>query len=203
MQTYLGCKNPNDTWISKCYSYAYWISNANYQNAHSKVGLSAQMGGTGMVFRPNVIFDIGWETNSLTEDLVLTTKYVLETNRPCHWIHEARLYDEKPLKLKPSVKQRTRWMQGHIDAMFTYAPKLFLRACKNFSLKQWDVAFYLCRPLLNITMFIVYLARILCNTFFPANFAAMSFFMTARTSTVLLLAYLLIQVFILYREKFL
>jgi Glycosyltransferases, probably involved in cell wall biogenesis len=201
LQTYLGCKNPRDTWISASYSYSYWVSNAVYQNAHSNIGLSAQMGGTGMVLRPSVLDEIGWETDSLTEDLVLTARYVLIKNMSCCWVHEAKLYDEKPLKVIPSIRQRTRWMQGHMAAMFKFGPRLIWNGIKNFSMKQLDVGFYLMRPMLNMLMFAGYIARI-CFTLFMPETMDVSFIMTANSSILLLLGYFTLQFYVLFCENY-
>jgi len=201
LQTYLGCKNPKDTWVSGSYSYCYWVSNTIYQMGHSKVNLSAQMGGTGMILRPSVLREIGWETDSLTEDLVLTVRYVSIKNLPCCWVHEAKLYDEKPLKLKPSIRQRTRWMQGHMAAMFKFAPTLFLKGLKNHSLKQLDVAFYLSRPFLNIVMFVCYLTRIYFNVFMPETMS-LKFIMSNNTSLLLLIGHFILQFYVLFCERY-
>ncbi len=202
LQAYLGCKNPTDTWISKCYSYAYWVSDEMYQDAHSRAGLTAQMGGTGMVLRPSVLDEIGWHTDSLTEDLVLTARYVLEKNQACCWVREAKLYDEKPLKLKPSVRQRTRWMQGHMDAMFRYAPKLFVASIKNHSLKQFDMAFYLARPLINLILVATYTTRLFFNIFMPTSPLSSAFIMGTNTSTLLLISTVLLQAYLLFNEYY-
>lgn len=203
MQTYLGCKNPGDTWISKCYSMAYWLSNSNYQDAHARVGLSAQMGGTGMLLRPSVLDEIGWRTDSLTEDLVLTANYTLRKNIPCMWVHDAKLYDEKPLEMKQSLKQRTRWMQGHIKAMLEYVPKLVMAAIKNKSLVQLDMALYLMRPFLNFCMFIIYAIRIIGSLFLPGSVLTLGFVMNIQTAVVLLLSYVLIELYVLSEENYL
>ena len=201
LQTYLGCKNPKDTWISGSYSYCYWVSNTIYQMAHSKVGLSAQMGGTGMVLRPSVLREIGWDTDSLTEDLVLTVRYVKAKNLPCCWVHDARLYDEKPLKLIPSIRQRTRWMQGHMAAMCKFLPGLVFSGIRNLSLKQLDIAFYLSRPFLNMVMFVTYLLRIYFNIFMPETMAV-DFIMSANASLLLIIAHFVLQFYILFCEQY-
>ena len=201
LQTYLGCKNPKDTWISGSYSYCYWVSNNIYQLAHSKVGLSAQMGGTGMILRPSVLRDVGWDTDSLTEDLVLTARYVLAKRRPCCWVHDARLYDEKPLKLTPSIRQRTRWMQGHMAAMFKFAPKLLFAGFKNMSFTQIDVAFYLLRPFLNMLMFVSYMARVYFNVFMPETMSV-KFLMSQNSSLLLLIGHFVLQFYVLFAEQY-
>ena len=201
LQCYLGCKNPKDSWIAASYSYSYWISNTLYQRAHAEVGLSAQMGGTGMVIRPSVLDDIGWATDSLTEDLVLTSRYIVEKNKSCSWVHDAKLYDEKPLKLIPSIRQRTRWMQGHMAAMFKYTPKLIWHGISKLSLKSFDMAFYLLRPFLTLALFFIYMFRIFFNIYMPETMG-IEFIMGTNTSMLLLLGSVVLQLFILFIERY-
>ena len=201
LQCYLGCKNPKDTFVSASYSYSYWVSNTLYQQAHARAGLSAQMGGTGMVIRPSVLDDIGWATDSLTEDLVLTSRYIIEKNKSCSWVHDAKLYDEKPLKLVPSIRQRTRWMQGHMAAMFKYAPGLIRNGFTKLSFKSFDMAFYLLRPFLTLALFAAYMFRIFFNVFMPETMS-IDFVMSTNTSLLLLLGSILLQLFILFIERY-
>ena len=201
LQTYLGCKNAKDSWISKSYSLAYWLSNNIYQNAHNKIGLSAQMGGTGMVFRPSVIREIGWNTDSLTEDLDLTTRYILNKNHSCCWVHDAQIYDEKPLKIKPSAKQRTRWMQGHMSTMIKYVPQLLKKGISKRSMKMIDNAIYLMRPFLNLLLTCCYFIRWMSIILFPHSFLSDSLFMNARTAFILAMFYFLLQAYALWKEK--
>lgn len=200
MQCYLGCKNPDDSWISRSYSVAYWLSNLTYQKTHMRLGLSAQMGGTGMVIRPHVLDDIGWPVNSLTEDLLITTQYMLKTNRSACWIHDARIYDEKPLKLKESIVQRTRWMQGHMSTCFQYFGKLVAAGFRYRSFQHFDLAFYLARPLINVSMFACYVIRWLCWAIVPDSFAGSArFLMNLPVAVGLMCGYVLMQCVVLYK----
>ncbi|MCL2812168.1 MAG: glycosyltransferase [Clostridia bacterium] len=202
IQTYLGCKNPDDTWISMAYSLSYWLSNVNYQDAHARMGLSAQLGGTGMVFRPSVLEEIGWDTDTLTEDLMMTAHYVRARRRPCAWAHDARLYDEKPLHMHASMRQRTRWMQGHIEAGIAYGIPTMLRGIVHLSWLELDAGFYLLRPLLNLIMFITFMARWGIALVFPASPLNQAFLMSPAAATLLLVFYLLMQTHSLYREGY-
>lgn len=202
VQTYLGCKNPDDTWVSKAHSLSYWLSNVNYQDAHSRMGLSAQMGGTGMVLRPSALDAVGWNTDSLTEDLALTSQYVRVCRRPCAWAHEARLYDEKPLELRASIRQRTRWMQGHMDAAVQHGVSSLFMGVVHMSWLELDMAFYLLRPLLNLIMFATFLIRWFIALFAPASPLNRAFMMTPAAASLLLVFYLLMQVYALYREGY-
>jgi cellulose synthase/poly-beta-1,6-N-acetylglucosamine synthase-like glycosyltransferase len=146
VQGYLDSKNPSDTWITKSYAFAYWSTNRVYQLARYRIGLSAQLGGTGMIFTTRVIKEMGWGATSLTEDLEFTMRYVLNTNRVVGWAHEAKLYDEKPLGFKASFRQRIRWMSGHINCMYRYSGKLLTKAILKGSLKHLDLFVYLVQP---------------------------------------------------------
>ena len=203
LQAYLGSKNPEDTWVTKCYSLAYWISNLIYQNAHSKLGLSAQMGGTGMILRPSVLIDIGWSTGSLTEDLLLTTLYVKETGLPCHWVHKACLYDEKPLKIQASVVQRTRWMQGHMATFFQHGIPLLKEGFFELNLRKLDLALYLARPFMILLTFAIYMLRVIAVILFPETFIAFDFIMTAPIAFTTVFFYILMQIYALYKEGYL
>lgn len=200
MQTYLGSKNPNDTWVSRSYSITYWLANSQYQNAHSRLNLSAQLSSTGMVFRASIFEELSWEPDSLTEDLAFTTRYVLYKDKPCHWVDSARLYDEKPLTLRVSYRQRTRWMQGRMNAMMRYVPRLLFSSIRNLSFKQLDIALYLIRPFFVLVAFVVYALRLMLFIVFPDNLASAGFLVNFETAAVLLLAYILTQVYILSAE---
>jgi cellulose synthase/poly-beta-1,6-N-acetylglucosamine synthase-like glycosyltransferase len=146
IQGYLDTKNPTDSWVTKSYAFAYWSTNQIYQLSREKLGLSAQLGGTGLVVSTSILKDIGWGATSLTEDLEFTVRYILKTGRRVAWAHDAKVYDEKPLEFKTTWRQRIRWMQGHIDCMIRYELPLLKAAFVKRSLIAFDAAVYLVQP---------------------------------------------------------
>jgi len=156
VQGYLDSKNPNDTWISGNYSLSYWISNRLFQLPRHYLGLNCALGGTGFVMATSVLKDIGWGATCLTEDLEFSIKLVLKGMRVA-WAHDAHVYDEKPLKLKQSWKQRTRWMQGHCDCAERFLKALLVKAFKDRDKVAFDLGIYLIQPfiiVLNATVLI-------------------------------------------------
>lgn len=149
-QAYLDSKNHSDNWITKSYAFSYWATARIFQLIRDHMGLSAQLGGTGMIFKTSLLKKLGWGTESLTEDLEFTAKYIFNTGRGVGWIHEAKIYDEKPLKMKQSYVQRTRWMKGHYDCAFRYAVPLLKKFLKEGSLLYIDMFVYLFQPLKNM-----------------------------------------------------
>jgi cellulose synthase/poly-beta-1,6-N-acetylglucosamine synthase-like glycosyltransferase len=62
------------------------------------------------------------------------------------WAHAAVIYDEKPLTMKSSMRQRLRWMQGHWDVASRYAGPLFKRAWRERSPSAFHAGLYCLAP---------------------------------------------------------
>jgi len=158
IQGYLDSKNPNDTWITKSYAYSYWATNRVFQLSREHLGLSAQLGGTGVIVASHILKTMGWGATSLTEDLEFTQRYILKTGKRVVWAHDAKVFDEKPLEFKASWKQRIRWMQGHADCMMRYSPKMLKAFIKKPKLIYLDSLIYLLQPskiIINLVLMIL------------------------------------------------
>jgi cellulose synthase/poly-beta-1,6-N-acetylglucosamine synthase-like glycosyltransferase len=149
IQGYLDSKNPHDSWISGNYSIAYWISNRLFQLPRYYLGLNCALGGTGFVMATSVLKKIGWGATCLTEDLEFSMKLVLNGLK-VSWSHCAIVYDEKPLKMAQSFKQRRRWMQGHCDCAIRYLRELIKRAILKRDVVAFDSALYLIQPFIIV-----------------------------------------------------
>lgn len=187
VQGYLDSKNPKDSWISGNYSISYWISNRLFQLPRFYLGLSCALGGTGFVMSTKVLKELGWGATCLTEDLEFSMKLVLKGMK-VSWAHDAVVYDEKPLKMSQSWKQRKRWMQGHCDCARRYLKDLIKMAIKEKSMVAFDSALYLIQPFVivanGVSMMIGLVTLIFFTdmkelvTFNTLLFAALIVFMT-------------------------
>ena len=149
VQGFLDSKNPNDSWITASYSIAFWTSNRMFQLAKSNLGLSNQIGGTGFCMEVDLLKRLGWGSTCLTEDLEFTCKLVLNGQKVA-WAHDAVVYDEKPLTLKQSWKQRKRWQQGFADVASRFFFKLLWKGIKEFDIIAIDCALYTIQPFVVI-----------------------------------------------------
>jgi cellulose synthase/poly-beta-1,6-N-acetylglucosamine synthase-like glycosyltransferase len=143
IQTYLDSKNSANS-LSLGYSMSYYITNRFFQLAKYRLGLPNAIGGTGFIVRMDYLMKHGgFRFHSLTEDLELEMEIVKDNGRIL-WNHFVRVYDEKPESFKVSIKQRTRWSQGHWYVAFTnfkpFIKKLFTEKGK---LKILDQLIYL------------------------------------------------------------
>jgi len=71
------------------------------------------------------------------------------------------------LKIGNSIRQRTRWMQGHVNTFGKYFIPLLWNSLKNRSFRQFDAAFYLIKPILNLFIFIGYIILIATQFLLP------------------------------------
>jgi cellulose synthase/poly-beta-1,6-N-acetylglucosamine synthase-like glycosyltransferase len=119
VQGYLGIKNPYDNALTTANTLAYRAGARTYFNVRRWLGMSTGLGGTGFVVTRKIIKKLVWDMTSLTEDLEFSVKAVLNGYQ-VDFAPNAITYDEKPTERRASVKQRTRWMQGHYDICIRY-----------------------------------------------------------------------------------
>ena len=84
----------------------------------------------------DVLKELGWGATCLTEDMEFTMKLCLNDVRVA-WANDAIVYDEKPLTLSQSYKQRVRWMQGHADVANRFFFKLVKKGFKERPLARF------------------------------------------------------------------
>jgi len=145
VQGYIDSKNPSDSWITMGYSISFWSVNRLFQCARTYLGLSNEIGGTGFCMDIKVLKEMGWNATSLAEDLEFTAKLVLNGIK-VGYAPKAIIYDEKPLTLAQSWKQRRRWMQGFGDVCSRYFFKLIGKGLRDGDFVAIDCAIYTLQP---------------------------------------------------------
>lgn len=153
IQGYLDSKNPFDSWVTVSMAISYWYTNRMWQLARRNLGLSCALGGTGLCIDMNLLADLGWDATGLAEDTEFGARCVGLGIYP-EWSHEARVYDEKPVTLRASLRQRLRWMQGHFACAETYALPLIGASLRERNLAKFDAAVYLFQPASFIVIFL-------------------------------------------------
>lgn len=154
VQGYVDSKNPFDSWITCAYSFSFWSVSRVFQMARHNLGLSCQLSGTGFVMKTELLQKLGWGATCLTEDMEFTMKLALNDEK-VGWAHKAIIYDEKPLTLVQSWKQRKRWMQGHADVASRFFFKLMKKAFTEGKFVCFDCAIYLVQPIRIIALGVI------------------------------------------------
>ena len=141
-QGYRDMKNPSDTWISGGHSIFYWMQNRFFDYGRGNLGLSATINGTGYMVTMKHLKRIGWNITTLTEDLEFTMQSVLAGER-VGWVPEAIVYDEQPLTMQQSMRQRIRWTNGYFQVSQKYLLSFLKKAAEK---KDWVTSGYVCVP---------------------------------------------------------
>lgn len=141
VQGYIDSKNPHDSWITESYSISFWSVNRLFQIGRQNLHLSNQLSGTGFCVTTDLLKKIGWKATCLAEDLEFTCQLVLKGYK-VGYAYDAVVYDEKPLTLMQSWRQRKRWMQGFADVVSRYFWKLMKNAVKKHSFTSFDCGMY-------------------------------------------------------------
>lgn len=141
IQAYLDTKNPDDSWITAAYGITYWYCNRLWQLSRKNLGMANFLGGTGMCFEATLLQEIGWGATSLVEDLEFTMRCIQRGIYPV-LNYEARVYDEKPITFRASVRQRLRWMQGHFEVARRFFFPLLWQSFKERNFIKFDAALY-------------------------------------------------------------
>ena len=163
IQCYLDSKNHNSL-VARGYFQSYRVTNAFWQISKQKLHLNPAIGGTGFAVTTKFLKEIGgYSCTSLTEDLEIQTIATVK-NRRIEYNGNARVYDEKPTKIKQSFVQRTRWAQGHWWLFFRYTPLLLIQLFNPFTIKNFfkklDMIMYLAARLFSIVSSITILLNI-------------------------------------------
>lgn len=123
IQCYLGAKNQKG-FVPWFYYTSYTATNRFLQMAKYRLGLNCSVGGTGFAISTEYLYQRGgWTAMSLTEDFEIQIEATVEGRRVL-WNHNVRIYDEKPFTMRASIRQRTRWAQGHFFVCFRNTGKV-------------------------------------------------------------------------------
>ena len=122
--SYRNTKNYGDNWISSGYGL-WFLRESMYLNyARCKLGSSAAISGTGFFFSDSVLRETGgWPFHLLTEDIEFTISRVCKGRRIA-FCRSAVFYDEQPVSLRQSFRQRMRWARGYIQVFRHYGKDL-------------------------------------------------------------------------------
>lgn len=135
-------KNPSSSWVAGS-STIFWLMQTRFfhlPRAMRKLPLTS-VGGTGFMFSLDVLGPRGWDTFSACEDIEFTLQAIADGHHVA-FAPDALFYDEQPLTLWQSIKQRYRWSVGSMQLIRTAVPKL-VAAARRGQLNAIDASLYI------------------------------------------------------------
>lgn len=206
VQGHMRSKNPKHNWITKTIHVDYVTRNRFYKQPRQGRNLCTFME-PGICISREVLDRFGFDATSITEDIEYTSKLSSE-GVAIRWVYDADVFEEKPTTLRVAVKQRQRWMLGHILVMRRYSGRLFSRFVLRGNTVAWDCLMYLILP----AFMLVYFLSLLAYTLSGSRFSLLSIFpsgmidptLAAITTTLNFLIgfwWVAIPLYALYLEK--
>lgn len=153
---YRNSKNYGDSWLSAG-SGLWYLRESRYLNhARHLLGTSCAVGGTGFLFSRAVAEDMGpWPYHTLIEDIEFTVDQIT-AGRRIGFCRAAVLYDEQPVDLRQSWRQRSRWCKGALQVFARYGGALVKGAARG-SFACFDMA------MSTMPAYVLSAAAVACN----------------------------------------
>lgn len=138
LTSYRNSKNFGSSWISSAYA-TWFIREARYlNNARMICNTSCAVSGSGYLVSAKLIEGMkGWDFHTLTEDIQFSTFCAIHGVRIGY--APAEFFDEQPVTLKASIKQRMRWTKGFYQVLFTYGRHMFKSIGKFHRFAAYDM----------------------------------------------------------------
>ena len=161
---YRDSKNPKDNWISGSYTIFYLFQNIFFNRSRMSFDASASINGTGFMVKKELIDEMGFPTQTLTEDIEFTALCALRDERIA-FVENAVTYDEQPVEFKASWKQRKRWSVGCLQCLKLYWKDLLGHFFKTGSQPSFDMFMNFVAPVVQVICLVEFVALIFFRIF--------------------------------------
>lgn len=138
LTSYRNSKNFGSSWISAAYA-TWFMREARYLNNSRMIcGTSCAVSGSGYLVSSKIIQGMhGWDFHTLTEDIQFATFCAIHGVRIGY--APAEFFDEQPVTLKASIRQRMRWTKGFYQVLFTYGRHMLTSIAKFHRFAAYDM----------------------------------------------------------------
>lgn len=140
--------NSNENWLTMCQNYEYSLD-AHFQYGRDSVRGAVELRGNGQLVKREALEEVhGWNNNTLTDDLDLSTRLHIE-GWDIRFAHKVPVFEEGITEFNSLLKQRRRWTEGTLFRYLQYAGRL-IRSPKASIRTRLDMVAYLLEFLLPL-----------------------------------------------------
>lgn len=136
-------------WLAAGYGFGRKARNLFWWRPREALGLGTTISGCGWFIRPALLHQYLEGSHTLTEDLELTARLYADGHRVAY-LSAARVAVGEPRELSASMRQRLRWVRGHLGVLRWHWPRLAGRALRG-DLRALDMALYILVPTRMLT----------------------------------------------------
>ena len=114
VQSQIRANNGRDNMLAAFQDLEFLVYSEVWNRGRAALGLCASIGGTGFAIRPWALERLGGWSRDLVEDYELHTRLVDE-GIEVKYLGAIKIYDEKPVSWAALIRQRRRWIRGHLE----------------------------------------------------------------------------------------
>jgi cellulose synthase/poly-beta-1,6-N-acetylglucosamine synthase-like glycosyltransferase len=138
--------NANENMLTRLISYDEAVAFRTYALGRNVLNLFVYLIGSCCFLRKDVVEKLGgWDEDSLCEDLEISVRLTKE-GYLIRYVPEIQSWQESPAKLGTFIKQRARWLRGHMETALQYG-----KLITNVNKKSLDTEVTLLKPFIQIT----------------------------------------------------
>ncbi|GAB4275808.1 MAG: hypothetical protein Kow0056_05790 [Coriobacteriia bacterium] len=113
VQTQIRAHNQREGLLAMLQDIEFLVYSEVFNRGRQAVGLSSSIGGTGFAIRTHIIREMGGWSRDLVEDFELHMRLVSKGIK-VGYLRSVSVFDEKPLSWGALIRQRKRWVRGHL-----------------------------------------------------------------------------------------
>lgn len=139
--SYRNSKNFDTNFVSSAYGIHFYHNTIACHRPRAWLGVGTHLTGTGYLFSSGLIREKGWHYTNLTED----DEFSLRAATEGHYVafcETAEFYDEQPVDLKTSMRQRIRWARGRIVNFIRNGGGAFAAIFRKHRFTNYDLFFH-------------------------------------------------------------
>jgi cellulose synthase/poly-beta-1,6-N-acetylglucosamine synthase-like glycosyltransferase len=156
MQSFHDVLNGNDNWVTKALWCSCVSSSRMYLTGRMRSLSNALICGTGWCCEAGLLRRYWPQIKTQTEDIELNGILALEEGIHVGYVPEAHIYDEKPLTIWVSIRQRMRWMCGHARVAYYYFGRCVREGLLRRDLALIELASFYLVPFALLTSFLTW-----------------------------------------------
>lgn len=178
VQCKLNYYNANENWLTKMFNVEYSILFNHILCVLSSLFLPIPLGGSSNHFDLSILRELGgWDDYNVTEDAEIGMRFALNDFNV--QIADSYTYEEAPIEVMGWIKQRARWIKGHLMTYLIYmrSPSVTLDKFGTLGFMTFSyimgasILALFCAPIIFFIMFLFFTSIII---FFVNDFTELS-----------------------------
>jgi 1,2-diacylglycerol 3-beta-glucosyltransferase len=134
-------RNGDENWLTRCQNYEQTLD-SHFQSGRDTIQAAVELRGNGELIKRKALESVGgWNNQTLTDDLDLSTQLHL-AGWDIRFAHKVYVWEEGILDWMPLLRQRRRWAEGSLRRYLEYAGDLMFSPFASMRTKVDMISYF-------------------------------------------------------------